>query len=542
MEMDEPARKAREHFSRARREAFEKGLAIARIGKRGAASVIFSRSGLVALLLLCQALLLVAVSVWLMPWASRFYLASAAVAAVAVLGIINSRMDSTAKITWLFLILLVPVFGILFYLYIRTDIGHRRLRRSAQRIMHSTRNALKQDPDTMRELRNAGSDIAGLVLYLRRTGCYPAWRNERSEYLASGEAFFESILHAIRSAKKFVFLEFFIIEDGLMWGRILEALAEKARSGVDVRVLYDGTCEFTKLPSGYPEILGKLKIRARVFSRIHPFVSTRYNYRDHRKILVVDGRVAYTGGVNLADEYINHIRPFGEWKDAALKVEGKAAASFTLMFLQMWHAEDERAEPGLLLELPEESGPKEARGFVIPFGDNPMDREKAGENLYIDMISRSNTYVHVMTPYFIPDGELESALKFAAARGVDVKIILPGASDKPILHELCLSFCASLIESGVKVYRWVPGFVHSKVMVSDGTKAIVGSVNLDYRSLYHHFECGAYLYKAPAVLEAERDISETLKCCVPVTLASLRNRPFWRKAAGALLRTIAPLL
>ena len=257
--------------------------------------------------------------------------------------------------------------------------------------------------------------------------------------------------------------------------------------------MYDGMCEMSTLPVDYWKLLNAEGIKAKAFSPIRPVVSSHYNYRDHRKILVIDGKVAFNGGVNLADEYINRRERFGHWKDTAILLRGPAVKSFTLMFLQMWYVGAEN--PDYESFLVEAEPVPEAKGYVMPYCDSPLDKEKVGETVYMDILNRATDYVHIMSPYLILDGELETALCFAAKRGVDVKLILPGIPDKKVPYDLAKTHYTHLTEAGVKIYEYTPGFVHAKVFVSDGIKATVGTINLDYRSLYHHFECATYLYK-----------------------------------------------
>ena len=324
-----------------------------------------------------------------------------------------------------------------------------------------------------------------------------------------------------------------------MWGSILKILAEKAAAGVDVRVMYDGMCEAALLPHDYPKRMAKLGIACKPFTPITPFVSTQYNYRDHRKILVIDGKVAFNGGVNLADEYINRKEVYGHWKDTAVMLKGEAVRSFTLMFLQMWNLDvkEPKWEEATLCF------PKEcAEGYVMPYGDCPLDGEKVGEKVYMDILYRARSYVHIMTPYLILDDELEAALVYAAQRGVDVKIILPGIPDKKVAYALAKTHYKALIRAGVKLYEYTPGFVHAKVFVSDDEKAVVGTINLDYRSLYHHFECATYLYRCKCISEIEADYQETLLKCREVTPETIRQEKLSYKVMGAVLKAIAPLM
>jgi cardiolipin synthase len=318
-------------------------------------------------------------------------------------------------------------------------------------------------------------------------------------------------------------------------------LTRKAKEGVEVRVIYDGMCEMSTLPAGYSKLLEAQGIHAKAFSPIVPIVSSHYNYRDHRKILVIDGKVAFNGGVNLADEYINRKKRFGHWKDAAVMLKGPAARSFALMFLQMWYIGDDKADYDTWLNMPVDEE-EDAKGCVMPYCDCPLDEYKAGEAVYIDILYRANDYVHIMSPYLILDGELETALCFAAQKGVDVKLILPGIPDKKVAYSLAKTHYKKLHNAGVKIYEYTPGFVHAKVFVSDDTKAVVGTINLDYRSLYHHFECATYMYRTDCIAEIEEDFQKTLRQCRTVTTASIKKEKLFYKAVGSLAKMISPLM
>ena len=279
-----------------------------------------------------------------------------------------------------------------------------------------------------------------------------------------------------------------------------------------------------------------------MFSPLTPFVSTHYNYRDHRKILVIDGHTAFTGGVNLADEYINRKEKYGHWKDTAIMLKGEAVKSFTLLFLQMWNVDEKTVDlDKKYLVYPRECI-RPAKGYVLPYGDYPLDRDKVGERIYMDILNQATKYVHIMTPYLILDGEMKAAIQFAAERGIDVKIILPGIPDKRIPYALAKTHYKELLKSGVKIYEYTPGFVHAKVFVSDDCKGVVGTINLDYRSLYHHFECAAYLYGVECISDIETDFQVTLSQCREVTFDTIRKEHWWMKVIGSLAKSIAPLL
>ncbi|MBQ9065246.1 MAG: cardiolipin synthase [Blautia sp.] len=514
---------------------------LAKPRKKGLLRLIFSRFFVIVLLLIVQILITISLYAWLedlFPYFSGF------IAVFTICGVIylfNSGMDSAAKLSWMFIIAIVPITGVAFLAFTKTNIGNRKVRRRVDELISMTKDALEQPAGVRETLEADTSGTDDLVKYLNRSGCFPVYDRTEATYFPLGEDMFEALLPELEKAEKFIFMEFFIIDEGYMWGSILKILEEKAKNGVDVRVMYDGMLEVSTLPSDYCRLLQEHGIQAKAFSPIRPVVSSHYNYRDHRKILVIDGKVAFTGGVNLADEYINRIERFGHWKDVGLMLKGDAASSFTLMFLQMWNITEKEAVFEPWLAVPSDL-PGVPSGYVIPYGDCPLDNDKVGEAVYMDILNRAVDYVHIMTPYLILDGELETALKYAAQRGVDVKLILPGIPDKKLAFALAKSHYKRLVEAGVKIYEYTPGFVHAKVFTSDDKKAVVGTINLDYRSLYHHFECAAYMYRTACIPDIERDFQETLVKCREVTPESIKNEKFFYKAAGSLMQFIAPLM
>lgn len=326
-----------------------------------------------------------------------------------------------------------------------------------------------------------------------------------------------------------------------MWSSILEILKEKVKEGVDVRIIYDDVGSIMKLPGGYEKELRKLGIKCRVFSPAAPVLSPRLNNRDHRKIAVIDGNIAYTGGINLSDEYANIVSRFGHWKDNAVRLYGNAAFSFTVMFISMWdfwNSEDMKLEKFL----PDIENESSTEGVVQPYSDSPLDNEPVGENAYMNIINRAKKYVYIMTPYLIIGNEVLSCIKNAAKSGVDVRIMTPAIPDKKFVHATTRSYYETLIESGVRIYEYTPGFLHSKTFVSDDSIATVGSFNLDFRSLYLHFECGALIYRSPAVLDIRKDFDETFKVCHEITLEECKKVKFITKVSRIILRTLAPLL
>lgn len=524
-----------------RQDMQKMGMRLLKKGRIGMVRLVFSRIGLLALLLLLQVALVLTAFMLCQQYVPHLIVLQSIFVVVMVLYLINSDFDPSAKITWLVFIMIVPVFGTLFLLYTRMDVGHRALRDRLRLFVDQAKDVLPQSERALKGLEEASPESVALDRYLNLTGCFPVYDQTEVSYFPLGEKKFEEMLKQLEQAEHFVFLEYFIIEEGEMWGRILEILARKAAEGVEVRLMYDGTNEFATLPSSYPQKLRELGIKCKAFAPIAPFVSTHYNYRDHRKILVIDGHTAFTGGVNLSDRYINREEVFGHWKDTAVMLKGEAVKSFTLLFLQMWNIDEKEPCFEPYLSCPAEPV-KDAPGYVIPYGDTPVDGFRVGEMVYIDMLNRAKDYVHIMTPYLILDGELDTALRFAAERGVEVSIILPGIPDKKTPYALAKTHYASLIRAGVNIYEYTPGFVHAKVFSSDGRKAVVGTINLDYRSLYHHFECAAYMVDTPCIGDIEADFADTLKKCHLVTLEDVKNIKTGMKLRGILSKAIATLL
>ena len=506
--------------------------------KRGALNVLFGRTMVIVVLLIVQFLLMF-YAFRSLQYIQYIYVALQVLYVALILHLVNKPSNPSIKITWILLVVLAPPVGVFLYLFVEMDWGHRVLNRRLGQLMKETESLMPDRTEYRRALSKECPPLGSLARYIHAHGGYEPYGNTEAEYLPTGEDALEAMLREIDRAERFIFMEFFIIDEGEMWGRVLRKLEEKIEQGVEVRVLYDGTCAIFRLPYRYPKMLETLGIKCKMFSPLRPLVSTHYNNRDHRKILIVDGKVAFTGGVNLADEYINKKKLFGHWKDNALLLRGEAVQSFTLMFLQMWNI-DERSDdfPKYLSVVEPVSG---ALGCVLPYGDSPLDDERVGEMVYLDILNRAQRYVHIMTPYLILDNEMITALTFAAKRGVDVAIMLPHIPDKKYAFALAKTHYRELLEAGVRILEYTPGFIHSKVFVSDDIRAVVGTINLDYRSLYLHFECAAHLYNMPAVQAVEKDFRRTEGRCQEIHLEDLRKGVFTR-AVGWLLKVLAPLM
>lgn len=512
---------------------------------RGLFRIVFGRTAFVILFLLIQVGILFGVIRWLGDYMIYAYGAALIVTTSAVIYILNERQNSSFKLAWMVPVLVFPVFGVLFFLFVHLQLRTKLL---AMRLASTRRAAgpfLIQEEQVTDALAKEDAQALRLAEYMNRWAGFPVYAGTSVRYFPLGEDKFEALKVELRAAKEFIFMEYFIVERGVMWNSILEILEQKVKEGVEVRVMYDGMCSLILLPYNYPRELEKKGIRCKMFSPIKPTLSTYQNNRDHRKIVVIDGRTAFTGGVNLADEYINAKVRFGHWKDTAVMVKGDAAASFTMMFLQMWNVTEKKQDDYGKYLRPRAAGepPVEgAAGYVLPFGDSPMDGEQVGEQLYMDILNSAREYVHIMTPYLILDDEMENALCYAAKRGVDVRLIMPHIPDKLYAYLLARTYYPELIDAGVKIYEYTPGFVHAKEFVSDGEKAVVGTINLDFRSLYLHFECACYMYKNPVVEDVEQDFLETLAKCQPITREECKHYPLSKRAAGRALRLFAPLM
>ena len=500
--------------------------------------IVFSRTMIIFLSILVQAAILFSSFMWLGKYTTFIFGAMTAGGAAVLIYLINKEDLPEFKIAWVIPICLFPVFGTIIFLFVDKNLGSRGLKKEMNRIIENSGQYMKQKESVLQEITDCDSQAGRLATYLSKAG-YPAYRSSKNTYFPLGEDKWKDMLAEMEKAEKFIFLEYFIVERGIMWDSILEILEKKAKEGVEVRFMYDGMCSLLLLPYNYPAKMEKLGIRTKAFSPIAPMLSTHQNNRDHRKILVIDGKVAYTGGVNLADEYINKRQRFGHWKDVAVKITGDAVDSFTMMFLRTW---DILEKPSNYEEYLHCCLHKDAAGYVIPYGDGPNRKENVAEKVYMDILNTARDYVHIMTPYFIVDSSFLMMLKFAAQRGVDVKLILPHIPDKKYAFAIARSYYPSLLAAGVQVYEYTPGFVHAKVFTSDDCNAVVGTINLDYRSLYHHFECGAYFYKSAVVEDVEADFQATLQKCMRVEDGYYKSLPAGGRLLGRICNLIAPLM
>ena len=464
-------------------------------------------------------------------------------AIILVLVIVNRWINPANKLSWTFLILLSPVFGMLVYfIFGRSGLT----KRTAQRMDAVNREVAavrKQEKAVMQELQFEEPRVYSQSRYIHDWADFSIYKNTTTKYYKCGEEMFAEMLEDLKKAEHYIFLEYFIVQEGHMLSQVLEILEEKAKNGVDVRFIYDDVGCINTLPPRYYEKLRKMGISCVAFNPFRPFLSVIMNNRDHRKIFVVDGKVGYTGGINLADEYINEVERFGYWKDTGVRIEGEAVWGLTTMFLEMWNYINRTSED-YTKYFPEvwQKEPFVGDGFVQPYGDSPLDHETVGENVYMNIINKAKNYVYIFTPYLIVDNEMLTCLCNAAKSGVDVRIVTPGIPDKKAIFLLTQSYYAPLLASGVKIYQYKPGFIHAKSFVCDDEIATVGSINLDFRSLYLHFECGVFMYRSKAVMELKEDCLKTFEESEKMTLDFCRNRNVFVRMLQSVMRLFAPLL
>lgn len=510
--------------------------------KKGILNIVFSRVFILLALLTVQIVVLVMTITYMQEYATYIYGVLLVLGVMTVIYIINNNSNSDFKVTWMLLIMITPIIGTVFYLYVKTQPGTAVLSKRLSELGKETKPYMLQDKEIVEELRVLKPSNANLSTYMSKRIFYPTHKNTFIKYFPLGENKFEEMKIQLRKAESFIFMEYFIIEKGRMWNEILEILKEKVLQGVDVRVLYDGMCSMYILPYHYDRELRRAGIKCKQFSKILPILSSHQNNRDHRKICVIDGKVAFTGGVNLADEYINEVEKYGHWKDTAVMLEGEAVQNFTMMFLQMWNV-TEKIPDDFSKYLTEKSiDDKDNLGYVLPYGDSPFDKANPGEQVYLHILNHAKKYVHIMTPYLIIGEDMLETLQYAALCGVEVILIMPHIPDKWYAFAVAKTYYKSLLDAGVQIYEYTPGFIHAKMFISDDDTATVGTINLDYRSLFHHFECGAWIYNNPVVWEIEKDFQDTLKKCQKVTKEDLNKRGWYERIAGKILRLIAPLM
>lgn len=464
----------------------------------------------------------------------------------------QDEINPAYKLMWLLVIVIMPLSGALFYLLWGHRHVPRRKRKRFNDIEKRAADAMAQNDKLLPLLRQHDKDMYHSAHYLWTQAAAPVYAGAKVEYYPIGDDFFPAFLDAIRGAKKFIFMEYFIYQKGVMWDTTLEILRQKAAEGVDVRVLYDGFGSLFTLPNDYYKTLRGYGIQSYPFAplefTIHVSDYAMLNHRDHRKITVVDGEIGFSGGLNFADEYINQKERFGEWKDTAFRIEGEAVFSLTTTFLKAWDyasgadSDFEAYRPALPPPIPANCDTLMDGGLVQPYCDTPLDGENISENAYLNVISRANHYVYISTPYLVLDYEMINSLSLAAKSGVDVRILTPGIPDKPTVFLLTQSYYPVLLRNGVRIYEYTPGFNHAKMYVSDDKHAIIGSANMDYRSLFLHFENCVSFYGGGIVGEAKADMEQSFARAKEITLEDTKKTPALRRIAQIIVRFFAPMM
>ena len=504
--------------------------------------LIFNRLFVFGLMILVQVVYMLLILNKFSPYSQVWSAICLVLSILVVLFIVNKEDNPAYKIAWIIPILLFPIFGGLLYLFLGNKKPTRRMRDKIEK-EHEKHKCRVQNQEVIKDIEKQDLRVAGQVRYLSNHVGFPIYENTNATYYKSGEENFKDMIRELKAAKHYIFMEYFIIDEGDMWDTILDILEQKAQEGLDVRLIYDDMGCVSNLPYKYDRILEARGIKCMAFNPFIPFVSLAMNNRDHRKILVIDGHTGFTGGINLADEYINTKERFGYWKDTGIMLKGEGVWNLTTMFLHMWNSfrttdEDyDKFRPHVHLNKLVQHD-----GYIQPYGDSPLDEEVVGENVYLNLINNAKKYVYIFTPYLIIDNEMMTALCLASKRGIDVKIVTPGIPDKKTVFKLTRSYYHQLIENGVEIYEYTPGFLHAKVVVSDDEVATVGTINFDYRSLYLHFECGVFLYKSKCIQDIKQDALETIAKSRKIENTNVFSNGKIDTLFRAVLRVFAPLL
>jgi len=493
------------------------------------------------ILLIVQILALLAVIWYFNSYFVYFYALFSMLSIAFILMIVNNdSLKPGFKLAWIIPISIVPIFGNLLFLLFGHDLFSRKMHR-----IHTLEKemAMSQSPNgVFAKIERKDRQTANQSRLIMDCSGFQPYENTFAEYLPSGEAKFERLIEELQKAERFIFIEYFIISEGYVWDSILSILKEKVAQGLDVRIIYDDLGSGFRVPFRYKNQLNAMGIKCIVFNPFVPILSSSFNHRDHRKIVVIDGHTAFTGGVNLADEYMNMRELYGHWKDASAMIKGEGVHSFTLMFLALWKfctgdiEEPEHFLPQTGAEWIGESG------IVQPFSDSYISGDSICEAIYLNLINKAERYVYIVTPYLIIDAELITALSVAAKSGVDVRIVTPHIGNNWYVHSVTRSYYEALIKSGVKIYEYTPGFIHAKLFVADDKLSVIGTVNLDYRSLYMQLECGVWLYETDCIRHIYEDYMITLSKSQEITLSDCQMIPWQRKLGRMILRVIAPMM
>ena len=465
-------------------------------------------------------------------------------AGILVLFLYSSDKTSSMKMPWIILILVFPIMGVSLYLLIGLNGGTRKMKQRYIDIDRKLLPLLPENEEDLERIKKKTPKAGNISEYIQRNAHYPVYQNTDVTYYDEAIKGLHAQIDDLSKAEKFIFMEYHAIEDDKAWHQLQDVLVERVKAGVEVRVFYDDMGSIGFINTDFVKKMERLGIKCRVFNPFTPGLNVFLNNRDHRKITVIDGKVGFTGGYNLANEYFNYTNPYGQWKDTGIRLEGEAVRSLTITFLEMWNAvsEKDKNDTDFSQFLVQNDYRAKQNGFVQPYADIPMDDEQVGEEVYISMADKAEKYCWFMTPYLIITDEMSHALCLAAKRGVDVRIITPGIPDKKLIYSITRSFYHGLVKHGVRIYEWTPGFCHAKMSVADDCMATCGTINLDYRSLYHHFENGCFMADNQAVLDIRNDLKATMNDCREVTEEYLTGRSTYLRLGQLFMRLFAGLL
>lgn len=503
---------------------------------------LLGRTAIILAAVVLQIVLVLSLFLGLSNYFGVFQIVMYVIGALVTVNLINRDSNPDTKIPWLVVVLLLPVFGTVLYLMFSRNRTSIRETRRQERVRQRCRDVLREEERRHKDTAALAKEYRGQSSYLNHTGMSYLYGNTDTEYYPDGESFFEALLEALRSAEHFIFMEYFIVEAGYMWDRVHEVLRDRAAAGVEIHFMYDDFGCSGVAPRRFAQTLRDEGIHVVCFHRFTPLVSAVHNNRDHRKITVVDGRVGFCGGINIGDNYINRTHPFGHWKDSAVRLTGDGVTNLSLMFLELYCMEG-RLEFDFGKYLSPHRPGNTFEGLVQPFCDGPcpFNSDAVAENAYLNLINQAQSYIYITTPYLIIDFPLRNALESAAKRGVDVRIVTPHIPDKKMVFYVTRGGYSSLIRAGVRIFEYTPGFIHAKNVLCDGVVGVVGSINFDYRSLIHHYECGVWMYRTRALEQLRADFDGLWECCEEQTEESARQS-LPRRVLCRLMALFTPLL
>lgn len=506
-------------------------------------NIIFGRAFLFGLAILIQVLWMTSLLFRMNSYYVPFTMVMKTIGILLVLSIIVSRDNPAYKLVWAVVILTVPVLGVFLYIFVGKSSVSRKMNRKYQGVNKRFDVYKDNDEHIISELADIDERIKGQCFYLSKFSGFSAYKNTDVTYYCETNFAFDAMIEELSKAKEYIFIEYFAIEDGEAFHKFEEILVRKVKEGVKVRIIYDDFGSIAYVKASFIKRLRKEGIEVRSFNPLVPLFYIFMNHRDHRKIMIIDGKVSFNGGFNLCDEYFNIVHPYGYWKDVAVRLTGDAVKSHVVMFLQMWNSIEDTDKDYSMFFKENNYIAKDKDAVVLPFCDSPIDNENVGENVYFNIIKNAKKYVYIYTPYLIIDNEMMELLCLSAKSGIDVRIVTPGIPDKKAVYMLTKSYYPQLLDAGVRIYHYTPGFIHAKCYLCDDEISVVGTINMDYRSLYLHFECGTYIYNSSVLPSIKKDFFDTFEKSTEVFKKDYsKKKSMIVMAFQTILRLFAPLM